>query len=952
MKSRIHKFIAALALLLLMVRSQAQNASLRVSVGLRITDLSQSPNNAVDYGTNLVATGKSSFLSPITVSDARTFGTGRATALATGQAGKLRCRSTGGYDYIIPNRGQGGYTECMASVSVEDDLTVVSSTLPPDTVVTLSVKLSLRGTVSAPESDQRRPGITADLSANFVSQTSIEFQSKTTSHLRGNLGDLVFDIHAKVGETFRMLYSIDATTTLGSNIPDYRDLTSDGYTSDQGATLFITPQDPVNVSLTAASGYDYSSSPPPPPGGSDTDAAPFVAETDAELAAPLDADADGKLDFLVIDKATGLRRLGVQQPDGSFQWADPVSTGLDNVTGLGIGRFAGATSGEGFAVAAPLGNQVAVFPDAAGESTLAPSVGIGPSLVVGLNFGGDTRDDLVIGTIWDKSNIQSHLSGLVSVAGGFNPGYGPNDETGPLSRGNRARLAPGGPWFAGALRGSETNKDFVLRSASNSTSPPDGPTLIGLAADTEWAWGRFQTNDLARFLFYSPGTSNLYVPAIQGSAPGPFSWAAGDTYPFDLNIRRITVVPAGSATLLLIVFDDGNSAATYDFDGVQAPVLRQKLSAPSSLKFSIGGALANGDFILLSGPEGGRGTSSTWQHWGFDGMHHKLVASGNLPALNVTQARANVLLFGSNPDLDPAAPLLRMLRVGEWSDSAVQAGGKLHVVREQFLGPSTGLGSPGSTDVPIALSVFFPAVNQRALPDSMVVLAPPAPFAPSDLSFSPTPGTYPLSAGSTLPIQISSTSGDPIQFRTTIASLWILYDPLNPPRIDSSRTLQAFVDSAVPGPIRSAPYVLAQAPAAVVPASVDANHNGLPDAWEQAFGVTDPQGDPDGDGATNLQEYLAGTDPLDAASVPPANPGRVDLVARSPGVGAPDGTVCEIAWPASVTKVLLESTEDIGNPASWSGAMGLEVIVGTERVHYEPAAAGHEMRFYRLRAQP
>ncbi|HOW79484.1 MAG TPA: Ig-like domain-containing protein [Candidatus Paceibacterota bacterium] len=52
-----------------------------------------------------------------------------------------------------------------------------------------------------------------------------------------------------------------------------------------------------------------------------------------------------------------------------------------------------------------------------------------------------------------------------------------------------------------------------------------------------------------------------------------------------------------------------------------------------------------------------------------------------------------------------------------------------------------------------------------------------------------------------------------------------------------------------------------------VVAPPDANSNNLPDAWEAAYGVSDPHADDDGDGATNLQEYWAGTNPTNAASV-------------------------------------------------------------------------------------
>jgi hypothetical protein len=52
-----------------------------------------------------------------------------------------------------------------------------------------------------------------------------------------------------------------------------------------------------------------------------------------------------------------------------------------------------------------------------------------------------------------------------------------------------------------------------------------------------------------------------------------------------------------------------------------------------------------------------------------------------------------------------------------------------------------------------------------------------------------------------------------------------------------------------------------------VVAPADTNANSLPDAWETKYGVTNPDGDNDGDGRTNLQEFLANTNPTNAASV-------------------------------------------------------------------------------------
>jgi hypothetical protein len=41
----------------------------------------------------------------------------------------------------------------------------------------------------------------------------------------------------------------------------------------------------------------------------------------------------------------------------------------------------------------------------------------------------------------------------------------------------------------------------------------------------------------------------------------------------------------------------------------------------------------------------------------------------------------------------------------------------------------------------------------------------------------------------------------------------------------------------------------------------DANYNGMLDHWEERFGVSDPNGNPDGDELTNLEEFNAGHDP-------------------------------------------------------------------------------------------
>jgi hypothetical protein len=51
-----------------------------------------------------------------------------------------------------------------------------------------------------------------------------------------------------------------------------------------------------------------------------------------------------------------------------------------------------------------------------------------------------------------------------------------------------------------------------------------------------------------------------------------------------------------------------------------------------------------------------------------------------------------------------------------------------------------------------------------------------------------------------------------------------------------------------------------------VVAPTDADSDGLPDYWETKFGVTNANGDDDGDGVSNFAEYFANTNPTNAAS--------------------------------------------------------------------------------------
>jgi subtilisin family serine protease len=127
--------------------------------------------------------------------------------------------------------------------------------------------------------------------------------------------------------------------------------------------------------------------------------------------------------------------------------------------------------------------------------------------------------------------------------------------------------------------------------------------------------------------------------------------------------------------------------------------------------------------------------------------------------------------------------------------------------------------------------------------------------------------------------------------------------------------------------------------------SVDADGNGLPDWWEQQYfdhlTGTNPNTDPDLDGASNLAEFLAGTDPTNANSA---------LRLSLPSAGGAGGAV--LAWPAAAGRYyrLLCATNLLH---------GFDSLIATNLAATPPlntltdtVSASASPRFYRLELEP
>jgi len=171
---------------------------------------------------------------------------------------------------------------------------------------------------------------------------------------------------------------------------------------------------------------------------------------------------------------------------------------------------------------------------------------------------------------------------------------------------------------------------------------------------------------------------------------------------------------------------------------------------------------------------------------------------------------------------------------------------------------------------------------------------------------------------------------------------WISFENTGAPTVDlKSGRLSGYAYSANCGWISlSNAYAYVQT-GSIAPGALDAN--GLPIAWELLnFGHTgvDPNADPDGDGMSNRQEYLAGTDPNKT----------VDLLAITWFGAAQGGTQVSVTWDSTTTRCYyIEESLSINSPLWFDGGLGLISPDGSSTTR-SFGDTNAPVRFYRVRA--
>lgn len=343
------------------------------------------------------------------------------------------------------------------------------------------------------------------------------------------------------------------------------------------------------------------------------------------------------------------------------------------------------------------------------------------------------------------------------------------------------------------------------------------------------------------------------------------------------------VIPDAAGDLVLVTAADGTFARLVRWQGPGNLVVVETIPAPQNQSLLHAFPLSDGNlFMALRGTGASPGSWTAFAHYNRTGPVRGYTYVESLPAKKGDRAIARVMVFDRDPFGGDALEW-ESFSLNGWALDAEVQGEKVVVDFQTDPGAPGGLGEVMTT----SLTPRFPlpatavALANQWEPDSSVFFGvAPMLAGGAGVSPQPPPGGY----NSPVNLSFAAARNVVVNFRLGNGG-W--QTGRGPVEVGESMTVEFYgvTPAGLAGPIGQARYTIGE-PSGALPGSLrqDSDQNGLDDAWERLFfgdtGV-DPNGDADGDLFTNREEYEAGTNPRNALSVPPGQPGSTRRIVAS-----------------------------------------------------------------------